>query len=121
MQCMKKKVESSVACIIQTGGLSINAPQHTHTTRSTRCLKLCTSTFLYGGVKAAAFMSVTTTSTEAVAEAAAVAPRITLNASKPNALEKHRDYYMPNGNVVIQVCVWWHRERMLCKPTRRRR
>ena len=54
--------------------------------------------------KAATIMSITTTSTEAVAEAAAVTPRITLNASKPTALEKHRDYYMPNGNVVIQVC-----------------
>lgn len=49
-------------------------------------------------------MSVTTTTTEVVAEAAVIAPRITLNANKPNeVLEKHRDYYMPNGHVVIQV------------------
>ena len=45
-------------------------------------------------------MSVTTTTTEVIHEAAA-APRITLNVDKP---EKHKDYYTQNGNVVIQVC-----------------
>ncbi|KAK2463068.1 hypothetical protein APHAL10511_004723 [Amanita phalloides] len=38
-----------------------------------------------------------------VHEASAVAPRIMLNADKPGRPEKHNDYYMQDGNVVIQV------------------